>query len=119
MLEYQLDVSELWALAEGHPTPLSDAEDIFCALISFPDGEAIDGARFEDLSGALDAACKALRDDDHILPRAMLDLVLEQVAPTNAAATRTYADAARIVSARPAPWHARFVAVLGDVAGGA
>ena len=114
MLEYQLDVSELWALAEGHPTPLSDAEDIFCALISFPDGEAIDGARFEDLSGALDAACKALRNDNHSLPRAALDLVLEQIAPTNAAATRSYGDAARIVSARPEPWYARFLAVPRD-----
>jgi hypothetical protein len=98
--------------------PVSDIEAIFCALISFPDGEAIVGADFGDLTESLDAACKALRDDNNSLPRATLDLMLEQIAPTNAAATRTFADAARIVSARPAPWHARFLAVLGDEAGG-
>ena len=83
-------------------------------LITFPDGEVIDGAEFSDLTGALDAACKALRNDNHSLPRAALDLVLEQIAPTNAAATRSYGDAARIVSARPEPWYARFLAVPRD-----
>ena len=104
-----MDVSELWALTEGHLMPLSEKEAIFRALVGFPHAEAICGADAEDLADALDAACNALHDDLNGLPRATLDLVLEQIAPTKAAATRTYADAALIVSARPAPWRARFL----------
>ena len=111
-----MDVSELWAVTEGHPMPLSDKEAVFRALIHFRKAEEIDGAAPEDLTEALDAVCKALEHDENLLPDGMFEFILDGATRRAVDGPGTYGDGVRLVRRDTTRWHTQFLAVLDDIA---
>lgn len=101
-----IDVSELRALIKHEKQPLTDIEQIFRALVGYPNEEEIANSTRADRAGALNAACEALLGDGAFLPRAIIDIIKEALEGVPAAVRipSTYGAAAEAINANSAPF---------------
>jgi hypothetical protein len=102
-----IDVFELHALAKHEQQPLTDIEQIFRALIGYPDEEQIRDSTWDDRTAALEGACEALIGDQAVLPRAIHDIIalmLDRVAGASGLAFPTYSAAADAIRGNAEPF---------------
>ena len=103
--EDMIDVSELRTLIKHEQQPLTDIEQIFRALVGYPNAEEIANSTRADRVGALDAACESLIGDNDLLPPETLQLFAEHLSGEQLPGTYEFAVA--VILNDPGPWHRR------------
>ena len=102
-----IDVSELHAVAKHEQQPFTDIEQIFRALIGYPQEEQIQNSTRDDRTAALEGACEALIGDETILPRAtheIIALALGGIAGASGLPAPAYGAAAKAIKGNPEPF---------------
>jgi hypothetical protein len=63
-----INVSELRRLIANELRQIGDIEEIFDALVAYPEGQGFENATRADLAGAMEAACASLVGDTRRMP---------------------------------------------------